>query len=224
MLAEVKGTLLAVEGHTLTLRPAGPLGEALCLEVMVPGYLGQRLTTRVGDDLCLRTTMILQGESQGSSFSPVLLGFADAHEQAFFDLFTTVKGIGVRKALRALAEPPGTVAGAIVRGDAKALCQLPEIGKRLAETIIAELKGKADKFASAGGLAPVVTLGRQPVLEAARAGTLMGPAGDAVEVLIRLGEQRAEAERKVARAVERHAGSDRLGSADGIVGLVFSGG
>jgi Holliday junction DNA helicase RuvA len=224
MLAEVKGTLLSVQGHTLTLRPDGPLGEALCLEVMVPSYLAQRLSTRVGEGLCLRTSMIFQGESQGSSFTPVLLGFGDAEELAFFDLFTTVKGIGVRKALRALAEPPGTVAGAIVRGDAKGLCALPEIGKRLAETIIAELKGKADKFASTGGLSPVATIARQPVLPQARPDALAGPAGDAVEALIRLGEQRAEAERKVARALDRHAGSDRLASPEGIVGLVFAGG
>jgi len=223
MLSQLSGTLVAVDGHTLTLRPAGALGEALTLEVKVPGYLARRLTTRVGEALVLRTSLLLQGESQGSSFTPVLLGFADADEQEFFELFTTVKGIGVRKALRALAEPPGVVAGAIVRGDAKGLSQLPEIGKRLAETVIAELKGKADRFASAGGLEPSI-VGQRMVPAPARATGLSGAAGDAVEALVRLGEQRAEAERKVVKALERHAGSERAGSPEGIVGLVFAGG
>ena len=223
MIARLTGTLEAIEGSVGVVRPAGALGEAMSLEVMLPAYLARQLATSVGSVVTLRTSAFLQAEGQGTSFTPQILGFSTADEQAFFDLFTTVKGIGVRKALRALAEPPGVIAGMILRGDAKGLTALPEIGKRLAETIIAELKGKADRFAGPGDIQTRVGVGRLPPRQApASASGLPGPAGDAVEVLVRLGEQRPEAERKVLRAIEKHKTAEGL-TADQLVGLVFAG-
>jgi Holliday junction DNA helicase RuvA len=222
MIARLTGQLEQVTGNTALVRPAGALGEAVTLELLLPAYLAKRLTTRVGETLTLRTSVVLQGESQGSSFVPQVLAFASEDELAFFDLFTTVKGIGVRKAMRALAEPPGHIAAAIMRADAKALSQLPEIGKRLAETIIAELKGKADRYASAEGLAPgaPVQTARAQAVEP----KLAGAAGDAVEALMKLGEVRAEAERKVLRAQDRLSAGGAKVSADALIAAVFAGG
>ena len=224
MLARLTGTLESIDGQTALVRPAGPIGEAMSFEVLLPAYLATRLATRVGETIDLRTSAYLQSEGQGTSFTPQLLGFTTADEQAFFDLFTTVKGIGVRKAMRAMAEPPGTIAAMILRGDAKGLTALPEIGKRLAETMIAELKGKADRFASASELEPKgPSTFRTPASKRATDVPSMpaGPAADAVEVLVRLGEQRAEAERKVTRAAEKHG--DKPLTADQLVTLVFAG-
>jgi glycolate oxidase len=50
------------------------------------------------------------------------------------------------KALRALVHRPPVVARAIAEKDAKLLSTLPEIGKRMAERVIAELDGKVDAF------------------------------------------------------------------------------
>src|SRR5712671_6350629 len=88
----------------------------------------------------------LEGQGQGTSFVPRVLGFATPREREFFELFTTVKGLGNKRALRALAREPVEIAGAIAEKNTRALQELPEIGKRLAETVIAELTGKVEKF------------------------------------------------------------------------------
>lgn len=223
MVSSLTGTLTALEGTSATVRPAGLLGESFTVEVLLPAYLAQRLITRVGETVTLATFLYLEGQGQGTSFEPRLLGFATADERRFFDLFTTVKGIGNRKALRAMARTPAEIAGAIVRGDSKALTQLPEIGRKLAETMILELKDKVGLYASAEALegngspsAPI----RKPSIQIEP--TLTGPAGDAVEALVRLGEQRPEAERRVLRAIDRHKGQEL--AVERLIALVFAGG
>ena len=224
MVSSVTGTLVALDGTAGTVRPSGMLGETLSFEVLLPAYLAHRLLTRVGETVTLATFLYLEGQGQGTSFEPRLLGFATADERRFFDLFTTVKGIGNRKALRAMAQPPAVIAGAIVRGDAKALTQLPEIGKKLAETMILELKDKVGIYATADSLAGGSTSGSIPTRKPASIvePTLTGPAGDAVEALIRLGEQRPEAERRVLRTIDRHKGQEL--PVERLIALVFAGG
>src|SRR5262249_34869585 len=144
--------------------------------------------------------------------------FGSPQERRFFELFTTGKGVGNPKALRAMAEPIGGIAGAIVRADARGLSQLPGIGKRLAGAGIAEAEGKvgaeatADALAGAGGTVKRVA--------AASNGAALTPAQrDAVEALVNLGEQRGEAERKVGIALERNA---KLAGSDAIIAAVFA--
>src|SRR5690606_7419780 len=150
MLSRIEGTLEAVEGQVVRLR----LGGGLCIDAMAPAYLAERLAAgeageagQVGSKVRLETLLTLEGSSQGTSFVPRLIGFESAGSRRFFEIFTTVKGLGSRRALRAMAVEPGVIAQAIVAEDHKALERLPEIGKRLAQTIVAELSGKVDGFA-----------------------------------------------------------------------------
>ena len=71
-----------------------------------------------------------------------MVGFLNAGERDFFTKFTSVKGIGVKKGLRSLSVPIATIAAAIEDGDDKMLMSLDGIGKRMAQQIIAELRGK----------------------------------------------------------------------------------
>ena len=59
--------------------------------------------------------------------------------------------------------PVGEIAQAIESKDARFLCELPEIGKRTAETIIVELSGKVDQFIE---MKPSVKSGAAPVDDA----------------------------------------------------------
>ena len=77
---------------------------------------------------------------------PVLIGFATPEDKAFFQLFITVAAIGPMKAVKALVRPVGEVALAIEQKDVSSLAQLPGIGKRTAEKIIATLHGKVEGF------------------------------------------------------------------------------
>ncbi|MEK6702179.1 MAG: Holliday junction branch migration protein RuvA, partial [Planctomycetota bacterium] len=211
MISRIRGNLVGVQGQTAEI----DLGEGLTYEVMVPAYLAERLGGQVGRPLSLVTLQYLESQGQGSSYIPRLVGFLTETERRFFDLFTTVKGIGNRKALRAMAVEPSVIAGAIMARDTKALQQLPEIGKRMAETVIAELHGKVDGYLGAGEAAK---------LDRAAEIKPMGPMGaageEAVEALIALGDTRMDAERKVAKA----AGKAGAGAgADAILRVVFGG-
>ncbi len=215
VITRLSGTLESLDELAGTLVPAGQAGVAY--EVLLPAYLAARLMPRVGQTVTLITLEYLDSPNQGATFVPRLVGFADVREREFFELLTTVKGIGNRKALRLLAAEPGAIASAISGRDTKSLQKLPEIGKRLAETMIAELSGKVEGFLSRGESAALdaAALGRVEL-------KLPPAAEEAVEALVALGEMRGESERLVARALER-AGGTRALNADEIVGMVYAG-
>jgi Holliday junction DNA helicase RuvA len=141
MISRIEGELLAMtDGRAMI-----ACGQ-IAYEILVPGFDQQRLAARVGQAMSFHTLHYLESQGPNGPFIPRLIGFASADDRAFFELFTTVKGMGNRKALRALQLPCGAVAGAIADKDVDLLKSLPEIGKRTAETIVAELSGKVDRF------------------------------------------------------------------------------
>jgi Holliday junction DNA helicase RuvA len=79
--------------------------------------------------------------------TPRLIGFLSEVEREFFELFCSVDGVGVRKALRAMTRPVKDIATAIEEQDAKFLSSLPGIGPAMSERIIAKLRRKVPKFA-----------------------------------------------------------------------------
>ena len=160
------------------------LGDGLTYEVLLPAFAAARLGARVGQTVTLHTVHYLEGSSQGANFIPRLAGFLDENDREFFGLFTSVKGIGPRKALRAMAMSTGQIAAAIADRDLKTLQSLPEIGRRMAETVVATLHGKVDRFLEVGPRAAStdgVTPPGAPRHLAAR---------EALEVLLQLGENR----------------------------------
>lgn len=220
MIARITGTLERLEGSACLIVPEGAPG--LAYEVMVPAFAAEALESQRGGVVVLHTIEVYEGSSQGANLTPRLLGFASESDKRFFQLFITVKGLGARKALKAMAEPVGAIAGAIARRDTKWLQGLPEIGKRLAETIVAELHGKADKYIgveiSDSGSRPASSAEAKPVREA----DALGEAGQqAVEALVRLGENRAEAVRKVERVLEQRPETADAG-AEAVLAAAFS--
>lgn len=186
MIVRIEGEIVAVDGPCVLLR-VGPM----VYELHVPACDLQALGGRVGETVAFETFHYFESQGQGTTLLPRLLGFASRLDREFFELFTTVKGIGNRKALRAMALPTRTIAAAIASRDLDVLKSLPEVGRRTAETIVAELHEKMEPFL-AGGAAPVVAAG--PFGR----GLL---AQDALSVLIRLGEPRHLAVQWIDRAL-----------------------
>jgi Holliday junction DNA helicase RuvA len=167
----------------LTERTALVHVEAITYELLIPAANVPELLGKIGQSIEFFTLYYFEGQSQGSSFLPRLIGFSSERDRAFFELFTTVKGIGNRKALRALVRPFAETAAAIANRNAKALTEMPEIGKRSAETIIAELHGKVDLFVGEIGSTIEVTM---PSFSE-----------DAIAMLVQLGETKRDAKRLV---------------------------
>lgn len=202
MISRVAGELVSVSpGRVLV-----DAGGGVVYELLTPAYLTARLLPRRGERISFCTFHYLEGQGQGSSFIPRLLGFLSDAEREFFELFTTVNGIGYRKGLRALAQEPSRIAALIAARDAGGLRELPEIGRKLAEMIVTELKDKVSPFLAAGVEVKPVRL---------------SSAGDeAVAALIALGEGRADAERKVSQALSR---TPDAASVEAILAAVYTG-
>ena len=73
----------------------------------------------------------------------ILYGFKDENDLFLFEKLTSVSGIGPKSALAMLSvHSPSSLADAIERSDVEALSHTPGVGKKTAEKIILELKGK----------------------------------------------------------------------------------
>jgi len=191
MLVRITGQLDAIEaGAVLVTLPVG-----MTYRAMLPASATESLEGRTGKSITLETLEIYEASGQGSHLTPRLIAFTTESDRRFFELFTTVKGVGSRKALRAMAAPTGDIAAAISRKDTTFLRTLPEIGARLAETICAELGGKVDKF-----ITPEL---HDNLIEPKPGAANTGIASQAIAALVRLGESRPDAERLVNLAVER---------------------
>lgn len=185
MISRIEGQLLALENGRALLRCGG-----ITYELMVPGADEQRLANMIGQTIEFHTLHYLEGQGQSPPFVPRLIGFNSPRDRAFFELFTTVKGMGNRKALRALQLPFGDIAAAIASKDTDLLKSLPEIGKRTAETIVAELSGKVDRF-----------IEFKPAADSAAPAGKADLARDAAAVLVQLGETKLSARQLVDRAL-----------------------
>ena len=187
MIARMTGKLidLDVEANTVLLDTG-----ALAYELMVPGYSVSDLSMMRDREITLYCLEYYESSgSMGSNLIPRIVGFPQPGDKAFFQQFIKVKGIGIRKALRALAKPLADIAYMIEQGDTKMLSTLPEIGKRTAEQVVAELKGKVSAFAD------------QTTSRAGDAGRKLSTIErEALEILLQLGERRSDAEELIARA------------------------
>ena len=207
MISRIEGELVGVENGRAELR-CGHLTYLL----LVPTANEEALAARVGQQVRMHTLHYLEGQGQGSSFVPRLIGFSSVEGRAFFELLTTVKGLGARKALRALSLPYTTIAQAIETRDVDLLTGLPEIGKRTAATILAELHGKVDRFLDP---APSDAAGGE-VATGARSS--WGITRDAVAAMTQLGEPKLNARQLVERAL---ADDPTLDSADALVAAAY---
>lgn len=185
LIASLTGTLRHVQEDRIHLA-VGPI----LFELLIPAADRGELHPQLGEEMTFHTIFYFQGDAGGGgNIEPRLIGFLRMTDKRFFEKFITVKGIGPRKALKALAKPVGEIAHAIETRDTRFLIGLPEIGKRTAELLVAELAGKVAEFASAHADMPRPNIQRRP-----------GAEEDAIETLMALGERRVDAERLLDRA------------------------
>jgi Holliday junction DNA helicase RuvA len=201
MIAQIEGKLVKLDTDCCLVQ-VGPVGY----EVMLPSYCISALSGQVGSDVTLCTMEYYEGTFGGGNLIPRMVGFLNAGERDFFTTYISVKGMGIKKGLRSLSVPIATIAAAIENGDDKTLMSLPAVGRRMAQQIIAELKGKLQSFA----------VGAEP---ARPAGAGFKPFQiEALEILIAWGEKRAEAMELVEFACRKHPD---ISSAEALIPLVY---
>ncbi|MEM6507304.1 MAG: Holliday junction branch migration protein RuvA [Planctomycetota bacterium] len=221
MIARLTGQLIDLVGETAYVDP----GYGLVYEALLPAFAATRLSVKTGQQVTLHTLNFVEATAQGATLFPRLAGFLTAEDKRFFELFVTCKGIGHRRALRAMVLDPATLAAAIADRDAKLIQTMPEVGKKLAETIVLTLRDKVEPFVAAAAYPPAPgsknTLGEAP--EGVAASTGVGKlAREALEVLLQLGENRTDAVRWIDRVLAIDADDgDRPGDVQDVVAAVY---
>ena len=143
MITKLTGQLLALQETTVSIEI-----EPFEYEVAVPDFTRRHLQMSLDEKVTLFTIQYIDGNPQkGGRMTPRLIGFNSQIERQFFELFCSVPGLGVKKALKAMVRPVQDIAKSIEDQDVKSLTTLPGIGPAMAEKIVAQLRRKMAKFA-----------------------------------------------------------------------------
>jgi Holliday junction DNA helicase RuvA len=136
MIAQLTGTIRSINSDRIILEVAG-IGYLVHVTPVAATAL------ILGNSLTVHTSMVVREDSM------TLYGFLDAPSRETFELVQTVSGIGPRVALSILAHlSPDQLADAVESESVNILSGVPGIGKKGAQRILLELKGKLSRSGS----------------------------------------------------------------------------
>jgi Holliday junction DNA helicase RuvA len=159
MISGLRGTLLAKGGDHVIVDVQG-----VFYKVFVPGSVQAELGGE-GETVTLLTHLYVREDQMA------LFGTRTSAQMEMFERLLGVTGVGPRMALAILGTlPVDTLQNAIAQGDLTLLTRVPGVGKKLAQRLVLDLKGKLDLSTIAGG-GPALT---GPTAEVAEALTALG--------------------------------------------------
>ena len=203
MITKVTGQLLALADDYATINI--PPFE---YEVAIPEYTRRHLQADIGKSISLHTIHYIDGNAaQGGRLMPKLVGFLTTIERDFFELFCSVDGVGVKKALRAMVRPVQDTAIMIEQQDAKGLSTLPGVGPATAEKIIATLRRKLPRFA-------LLVRREMPGAEVQKPGVV----DETFQALLVLGHNEADARRLIEQAL---VGSKKFKDTESMIQAIY---
>ena len=131
MIGRITGILLGIE-HQTALVDVGGLGY----EVECPISTLCELPA-VGQQITLQTHFVVREDAQ------LLYGFLTHEDRESFRILIKISGVGPKLAIGVLSGLSGDeLASAVERDDVATLTRLPGIGKKTAERLIVELRGR----------------------------------------------------------------------------------
>jgi holliday junction DNA helicase RuvA len=105
----------------------------------------------VGEQVALLTHFVVREDAQ------ILYGFGNSEEREAFRQLVKISGVGPRTALSVLSGMSvGDLAQAVTAQDSARIVKVPGIGKKTAERLLLELKGKLGADIGAGTMAGAV--------------------------------------------------------------------
>jgi holliday junction DNA helicase RuvA len=130
MIAAIRGTVIARGADHVVVETSG-----VGYKVFVPRHPSR-------DEVLLHTHQVVREDAQA------LYGFETREELALFDLLIGVSGVGPKAAMAILSVArPAEIASAIASSDVTALARAPGVGKKTAERLIVDLRGKIGRIA-----------------------------------------------------------------------------
>jgi Holliday junction DNA helicase RuvA len=147
MIAKLRGIVDSILDDSIYLDVHG-----ICFQIFVSARCKESI--EVGEDLVLKILHIFRPENQ------ILCGFQSEDEIGIFKALLDVQGIGIKSSLSILSTLSiEEIAMAVIDQDADALCRVNGIGKKTAERILLELKGRTLPKVTDIGLAGNGTIG-----------------------------------------------------------------
>jgi len=135
-----------VEGEVVSISPDSAIVQAGGVGYRVFCGPGTLATLKEGATFRLYTHHLVREDQQA------LYGFASTEELGFFELLTTVTGVGPKVALAIVSSRPvADLQLAIFQGDEGVLTAVSGVGKKLAARIILELKEKVSAAGASAG-------------------------------------------------------------------------
>jgi len=157
-----------------------------------------RALPSLGEECVIHTRMVVREDAM------LLFGFAAREERAAFDALTAVSKVGPKLALSVLSTMTAPeVSEAVARGDVVKLASVPGLGKKTAERLVLELRGKdlasfgAEAAVSGGGG------GGGPFIEARDALAALGYTLDEAEKALNDVPPQTSVERYIKEALRR---------------------
>jgi len=139
MISTVNGVVRAVHSDRLIVEVGG-----VGLSILVNSRTSAEVS--IGSQVLLYTTLVVREDSL------TLYGFIHDEARTIFELVQTVSGIGPKVALSILgALTPEDLGRAVASDDVSAIERVPGIGKKGAQRLILELKGKLSSLTSSAG-------------------------------------------------------------------------
>lgn len=136
MISLINGVVRSIASDRAVVEVGG-VGLAVSLTSQTTAQLN------LGTPVQLFTSLVVREDSL------TLFGFLDEESRSAFELVQTVSGFGPKVALAILgAHTPQSLAVAIAQEDIKAIEKVPGIGRKGAQRLILELKGKISDFGS----------------------------------------------------------------------------
>jgi len=176
---------------------AGISGSAVVIEAAGVGWLLAASPTTIaamppkGEEARVYVHLVHREDVQE------LYGFASLAERALFRRLMTVSGIGPKQALRILGGlAPQALLAALMNDDVRTLSGVPGLGKKTAEKLVFELKGKLDDLQLEYGSGET---------QSGHAGAEPAPSVDAVAALAALGFSPVAARSAVIEAMREAA-------------------
>jgi Holliday junction DNA helicase RuvA len=148
MIRLVRGLVVA-KGRDFLVVDVGTATGGIGYKVTVPDVVALR--TNLNSTITLHTYMQVREDAQ------ILFGFENEDELGMFEMLLGVNGVGPKVAMATLSVMnPEMLRMALANEEPALIARVPGVGKRTAEKIVLELKGKVKSTAT--GLAGMVTM------------------------------------------------------------------
>ncbi len=186
-----------LQGKLFESRPSFVIVEAggVGYKILISASCFSKLP-QAGETIFLHTSFICRENSQA------LYGFLTSKERDVFEVLINISGIGPKLALSLVGHMTlADLHSAVISADAKSISRVPGVGKKTAERLIVEMKGKLPNMFGKDPSEYAIQISSEGAADLSQ---------DIIGALINLGYNQAKAQSAAKKSLEKHSESADL--------------